>query len=88
MQLTRAQRREYERLLKKTDPQKYKEWKDGAYERGKHLHQAHVENAREAQSAFYERKQKDIIKSLRDSGLSDAEIDAYMEKWVDGIKPI
>ena len=52
------------------------------------MHQAHIERLRIVQDEFYERKQKDIIKSLRDAGRTDEEIDAYVAKWIEGLKVI
>jgi hypothetical protein len=85
---SRAQRREYERELKKSDPAAYRKWKAESVERGKNIHQAHIENVRIVQSDFYEAKQKAIIESLRAAGRSDEWIDAYLEKWIEGIKAI
>lgn len=85
---TRAQRRAYENALKKSDPEGYKKWKAEALDRGKQVHQAHVERLRIVQTEFYEGKQRDIIKSLRDAGRTDEEIDAYVAKWIEGLKVI
>ncbi len=86
MQISRAQRRAYERYLKKTDPAKYKEYKAGSAERGRQLQQAALENVRAAQSDFFERKQEDIVRSLRAAGKTNEEIDAYLEKWLNDVK--
>lgn len=85
---TRAQRRAYEKALKKSDPVAYKRWKEEALERGKQVHQAHVERLRIVQDEFYEKKQRDIIKSMRDAGKSDEEIDAFISDWIQGIKVV
>lgn len=84
----RKQRREYEIWLKKNEPAKYAEYKAEAKSRGQKVHQAHVENLRAKQDAFYEQKQKDIIASMRTAGRTDAEIDEYVAKWIEGIKAI
>lgn len=41
---SRKQRRAYEKFLKKTNPQAYKEWKADSINRGKQLHQEHLDN--------------------------------------------
>lgn len=88
MSESRKQRREYERYLKATDPKAYKEWKSAKVERGNAFHQSHIETQRILQSERLEAKQKDIIQSMRAAGKTDAEIDAFIEEWVEGINPI
>ena len=82
----RKQRREYELWLKKTNPKEYAEWKAGSKARGAKAHQAHVENVRAEREVFYERKQKEMILSLREAGKTDEEIDSHIAKWIEGIK--
>lgn len=83
---TRGQRRAYERALKKSDPEAYRKWKADAHERGKQVHQSNIERMRIVRDEFYENKQRDIIKSMREAGKTDEQIDAYIAKWVEGIK--
>ncbi len=85
---SRAQRRAYEQALKKSDPAAYRRWKAENHTRGAELHKAHIENVRIVQSDYYEKKQTDIIKSMREAGRTDEEIDAYLEEWIEGIKTI
>lgn len=66
----------------------YREWKAKNHERGNAFHQAHIENCRIIQQESMEAKQRDIINSMRNAGRTDEEIDAYIEKWVEGIKAI
>ena len=85
---TRGQRRAYERALKKSDPEAYRKWKAEALERGKQVHQAHIERVRIVRDEFYEGKQRDIIRSMREAGKTDEEIDAFIAQWIEGIKVI
>lgn len=41
---SRKQRRAYEKFLKKTNPQAYKEWKSDSINRGNQIHQEHLDN--------------------------------------------
>jgi uncharacterized membrane protein YebE (DUF533 family) len=88
MSESRKQRREYEKWLKKSDPKAYKAWKAEKIERGNAFHQSHVETQRILQSERLEAKQKEIIQSLRAAGKTDAQIDEFIESWVEGISPI
>lgn len=41
---SRKQRRAYEKFLKKTNPEAYVEWKSESINRGKQIHQEHLDN--------------------------------------------
>lgn len=45
MSQSRRQRRAYEKFLKKTNPQAYKEWKEDSINRGKQIHQEHIDSS-------------------------------------------
>jgi hypothetical protein len=82
----RAQRRLYERFLKKFNPTAYKEWKAGVQERGAKLHAQNEEAVRKAEEAKYEEIQTAMIQSMKAEGKSSEEIDAHIAEWVQTIK--
>lgn len=84
---SRAQRRAYEKFLKQTNPQGYKDWKSNATERGFKLHQEQVESVRKEHEEFYERKQTNMIIKLRNEGKTNEEIDKHIAIWIKTIKP-
>jgi hypothetical protein len=83
----REQRRAYEKWLRKTDINKYREWKSESIERGNKIHQENVERVRQQESENYEKRQTEMIENLREKGYSDSEIDEHVEGWVSSIKP-
>lgn len=86
MSQSRAQRRAYEKFLKKTDPTKYAEYKSGVVERGEKLNNAMAAAVSETEEAYYEDKQTKIIQAMKADGKTSEEIDAYIEDWVKTIK--
>ena len=82
----RAQRRLYEKFLKKFHPEQFKTWKSGVLERGIKAHEQHFESIRKSEEEHYEAMQTRMIQSMKADGKSNEEIDAYIEDWVQTLK--
>lgn len=82
----RAQRRLYERYLKKFNPTAYKEWKAGVQERGAKQHAQNEDAVRKAEEAYYEGIQTKMIQDMKAEGKTSAEIDEIIAEWVQTIK--
>tara|TARA_B110000503_G_C7150587_1_gene414975 strand:- start:1546 stop:1872 length:327 start_codon:yes stop_codon:yes gene_type:complete len=77
----RKQRRSYEKFLKKNHPEQYKEYKSGVKDRGNQIHQENVKKVEDAQAAYYENVQGQIINKMKSEGKTQEEIDSYLEDW-------
>lgn len=84
---SRTQRRSYEKWLKKTNPQAYKEWKLNSVERGSRLHQENVESVRKSHEEFYEKAQTNMIVKLQNEGKTTEEINKLVSIWIKTIQP-
>jgi len=82
----RAQRRLYERFLKKFNPIAYTEWKAGVQERGAKLHAQNEDAVRKAEEAKYEEIQTKMIQTMKAEGKSSEEIDEHIAEWIQTIK--
>ena len=84
---SRAQRRTYEKFLKKTNPTAYKEWKENSLERGKRYEEEQTQIVEDKHNTALESLQNKMIQDLRDQGKSQEEIDRHVAIWVKTIKP-
>lgn len=82
----RAQRRAYEKFLKKTNPEAYKQWKSEAIERGRQIHESNVEAVRKSEEEHYEKIQTQMIEAMREQGFDNTQIDEKIAEWVQTIK--
>jgi CRISPR/Cas system CSM-associated protein Csm2 small subunit len=80
----RAQRRMYEKFLKKTNPSAYKEWKTGVKERGAKLHIENVNSAQLIEAETFESVQSIEIQKMRDEGKTQEEIDEFVSSYLSG----
>jgi len=84
---TRAQRRSYEKFLKKTNPIAYKEWKESSIERGKRFEEEQTQFIEDKHTEALESIQNKMIQDLREQGKTQEEIDKHVSVWVKTIKP-
>jgi hypothetical protein len=84
---SRAQRRNYEKFLKKTNPAAYKEWKENSIERGKRFEEEQTRFVEDKQTAALEGIQNKMIQDLRNEGKSQEEIDRHVAIWIKTLKP-
>jgi hypothetical protein len=82
----RKQRRLYERYLKETDMNQYKIWKSGVLSRGLKTHEENAEEVRKSEEVFYEGLQTKSIRTMKNAGMENDEIDSIIEKWVQTIR--
>lgn len=82
----RKQRRSYEKWLKKTNPQSYREWKSDSVKRGKQIHQQQIESINKSIEESYEKQQSLITERLKNEGKTQEEIDRYINIWVATLK--
>lgn len=83
---SRAQRRNYERFLKKSNPTAYKEWKSASVERSKKYVEEQNESVESQQTEYFEAKQNKLIQDLREQGKTQEEIDKHVSIWVKTLK--
>ena len=84
---SRAQRRKYEKFLKKTNPTAYKEWKNTSIERGKKFIEEQSQFVESQQTEALEEIQNKMIQDLRSQGKTQEEIDRHINIWVRTLKP-
>lgn len=63
---SRAQRRSYEKYLKKYHPDQYSQWKSSSIKRGEDLHNAHIQSTDKNVEDQIQNIQNKIIKSHND----------------------
>lgn len=83
---SRRERRNYERFLKKVNPQAYKQWKEATPERSKSLIAEQNEKVEAQQTEYFEAQQNRIINQLKDQGKSQIEIDRHIDIWARTVK--
>ncbi len=84
---SRAQRRNYEKFLKKTNPAAYKEWKENSIERGKKFEEEQTRLVEDKHTEALEEIQNKMINDLRSQGRLQEDIDRHMSIWIKTIKP-
>jgi len=84
---SRAQRRSYEKFLKKSNPLAYKEWKQTSIERGKKFKEEQTQLIEDKHNESLELLQDKIIQDLRNQGKTQEEINKHIDIWVKTIKP-
>jgi hypothetical protein len=84
---SRAQRRNYEKFLKATNPAAYKEWKDNSLERGNQYKEQHTQIIEDKQTQHFEDIQAKLIQDMLAQGKTQQEIDKHISIWVKTIKP-
>jgi hypothetical protein len=84
---SRAQRRNYEKFLKATNPVAYKEWKENSLERGNQYKEEHTQIIEDKQTKHFEDIQAKLIQDLLEQGKSQGEIDRHIAIWIKTIKP-
>ncbi len=82
----RRQRRLYEKYLKKTSLQQYKEWKSNSVKRGEEYHKQHTESTMKDIESQFENLQSRVIHTMKTLGKNDVEINEYVEDWLSSTK--
>ena len=68
---SRAQRRLYEKYLKKFNPSQYKEWKSDAIKRGEGLQSQFIESTNKDLESQFENIQSNVIHTQKELGKSE-----------------
>ena len=84
---SRAQRRNYEKFLKATNPIAYKEWKESSISRGNKYQEEQTKNIEDKQTKYFEDTQAKLIQDLLEQGKTQEEIDRHIAIWIKTIKP-